>query len=65
MKAPTASRRSISWAASSAPNGGRAIFAFFNEIDDFAHAHEDDAELKDFVAALTATKPNCRTARCG
>jgi alkylation response protein AidB-like acyl-CoA dehydrogenase len=37
-------------------NGGRAIFAFFNEIDDFVHAHEDDAELKDFVAVLIATK---------
>jgi len=37
-------------------NGGRAIFAFFNEIDDFIHAHEDDADLKDFVAVLTSTK---------
>ena len=37
-------------------NGGRAIFAFFNEIDDFTHAHEDDADLKDFVAALTSVK---------
>lgn len=37
-------------------NGGRAIFAFFNEIDDFVHAHEDDAELKEFIAALTAAK---------
>jgi hypothetical protein len=37
-------------------NGGRAIFAFFNEIDDFIHAHEDDAALKDFIAALTSTK---------
>ncbi|MCR6645663.1 MAG: acyl-CoA dehydrogenase C-terminal domain-containing protein [Terricaulis sp.] len=37
-------------------NGGRAIFAFFNEIDDFIHAHEEDAELKDFVVALTGAK---------
>ena len=37
-------------------NGGRAIFAFFNEIDDFAHNHEDDADLKEFVDALKAAK---------
>ncbi len=37
-------------------NGGRAIFAFFNEIDDFVHNHEDDADLKPFVDALKATK---------
>lgn len=37
-------------------NGGRAIFAFFNEMDDFIHAHEEDADLKDFVAALGSTK---------
>jgi hypothetical protein len=37
-------------------NGGRAIFAFFNEMDDFISAHEDDADLKDFVEALKTTK---------
>ncbi len=37
-------------------NGGRAIFAFFNEIDDFISAHEDDAELKDFTTALAGAK---------
>jgi hypothetical protein len=37
-------------------NGGRAIFGFFNEIDDFAHQHEDDPEIKDFVEALKSTK---------
>jgi alkylation response protein AidB-like acyl-CoA dehydrogenase len=37
-------------------NGGRAIFAFFNEIDDFAHNHEDDAELAEFVEALKSNK---------
>jgi alkylation response protein AidB-like acyl-CoA dehydrogenase len=37
-------------------NGGRAIFAFFNEIDDFVHNHEDDAELKEFTDALVVTK---------
>jgi hypothetical protein len=37
-------------------NGGRAIFAFFNEIDDFVHNHEDDAELAEFVEALKTNK---------
>jgi hypothetical protein len=37
-------------------NGGRAVFAFFAEVDDFVHAHEDDAELKPFVEALSAAK---------
>jgi alkylation response protein AidB-like acyl-CoA dehydrogenase len=37
-------------------NGGRAIFAFFNEIDDFVHNHEDDADLKEFVDALKVAK---------
>jgi alkylation response protein AidB-like acyl-CoA dehydrogenase len=37
-------------------NGGRAIFSFFNEIDDFVHNHEDDAELKEFTDALVVTK---------
>jgi alkylation response protein AidB-like acyl-CoA dehydrogenase len=37
-------------------NGGRAIFAFFNELDDFAHQNEDDAELKEFVDAVKGAK---------
>ncbi|WP_135212429.1 acyl-CoA dehydrogenase C-terminal domain-containing protein [Vitreimonas flagellata] len=37
-------------------NGGRAIFSFFNEIDDFVHNHEDDAELKPFTDALASSK---------
>ncbi len=37
-------------------NGGRAIFAFFNEIDDFVHNHEDDVDLKEFVEALKGAK---------
>src|SRR5262249_26953693 len=37
-------------------NGGRAVFAFFAEVDDFVHAHEDDVELKPFVDALTSAK---------
>jgi hypothetical protein len=39
-----------------AANGGRAIFAFFKEIDEFIEAHEDDAELKPFVEGLRAAK---------
>jgi alkylation response protein AidB-like acyl-CoA dehydrogenase len=37
-------------------NGGRAIFAFLNEIDDFIHANEADAELKPFLDSLASTK---------
>ena len=37
-------------------NGGRAIFAFFNEIDDFVHNNEDDSDLKEFLDVLTSTK---------
>ncbi|MEQ1491448.1 MAG: acyl-CoA dehydrogenase C-terminal domain-containing protein [Terricaulis sp.] len=37
-------------------NGGRAIFAFFNELDDFVHNHEDDAHLKEFVEAVKGAK---------
>ncbi|MBL8547782.1 MAG: acyl-CoA dehydrogenase C-terminal domain-containing protein [Hyphomonadaceae bacterium] len=37
-------------------NGGRAIFAFFNELDDFVHNHEDDADLKEFVEAVKGAK---------
>jgi hypothetical protein len=37
-------------------NGGRAVFAFFKEIDDFVHENEDDADLKPFVTALGEVK---------
>jgi len=37
-------------------NGGRAIFAFFNELDDFVHNYEDDADLKEFVEAVKGAK---------
>jgi hypothetical protein len=37
-------------------NGGRAIFAFFNEMDEFVTANEDDAELKEFVEAVKTSK---------
>lgn len=37
-------------------NAGRAIFSFFNEVDEFTHANEDNAELKPFVDGLKAAK---------
>jgi len=37
-------------------NGGRALFAFFNEIDDFIAANEDSAELKPFLDGLKSSK---------
>ena len=37
-------------------NGGRALFSFFAEIDEFVAAHEGDAELKEFIAALQTAK---------
>jgi len=37
-------------------NGGRAIFAFFNEIDDFIAANEDDSELAPFTEGLKNAK---------
>jgi hypothetical protein len=47
-------------------NGGRAVFAFFNEIDEFVHNHEDDAGHEAFVEGLkTVRRRNCRKARCG
>jgi alkylation response protein AidB-like acyl-CoA dehydrogenase len=39
-----------------AANGGRAVFAFFKEIDEFIAAHEDDEGLKPFVEGLRAAK---------
>ncbi|MFZ4602414.1 MAG: acyl-CoA dehydrogenase C-terminal domain-containing protein [Caulobacterales bacterium] len=39
-----------------AANGGRAIFAFFNEIDEWIAANDGDAELAPFVEGLKSTK---------
>jgi alkylation response protein AidB-like acyl-CoA dehydrogenase len=39
-----------------AANGGRAVFAFFNEIDEFVHAHEDHEAMKPFLDGLTSAK---------
>ncbi len=37
-------------------NSGRGIFSFFNEIDEFSHANEDNAALKPFVEGLKTAK---------
>ncbi|MBU6373481.1 MAG: acyl-CoA dehydrogenase C-terminal domain-containing protein [Alphaproteobacteria bacterium] len=39
-----------------AANGGRAIFAFFNEMDEWIGANTGDAELQPFVDALATAK---------
>ncbi|MEO1028526.1 MAG: acyl-CoA dehydrogenase C-terminal domain-containing protein, partial [Pseudomonadota bacterium] len=39
-----------------ASNGGRAIYSFFDEIDDFVGSNADNAELADYLAALGAAK---------
>ncbi len=35
-----------------AANGGRAVFGFFTELDDFIRDHADDADLAPFLTAL-------------
>ncbi|MEO1642538.1 MAG: acyl-CoA dehydrogenase C-terminal domain-containing protein [Pseudomonadota bacterium] len=39
-----------------AANGGRAVFAFFAEMDDFIGTHEGDEQLEPFVEALKSAK---------
>jgi len=39
-----------------AANGGRAIFAFFNEIDDFIAANQGEAQLAPFCEGLASAK---------
>ncbi|RIJ24388.1 acyl-CoA dehydrogenase [Henriciella barbarensis] len=39
-----------------AANGGRAIFTFFAELDDFIAENESDEELKPFIDALATAK---------
>jgi alkylation response protein AidB-like acyl-CoA dehydrogenase len=39
-----------------ASNGGRAVFSFFAELDDFLGTAGDDAELQPFVEGLTTVK---------
>ncbi len=37
-------------------NGGRALFAFFKEVDEFVDANEDNEELKPFIDGLRGAK---------
>ena len=39
-----------------AANGGRAVFTFFAELDDFIAENEGDEELKPFIEGLAAAK---------
>ena len=39
-----------------AADGGRAVFTFFAELDDFIGSHADDAEMEPFVEALKSSK---------
>jgi acyl-CoA dehydrogenase len=52
MRAPTASRRSTSSAASSALNGGRAVQAFFKEVGEFCEENRADEKMAPFTKAL-------------
>lgn len=45
-----------------ASNGGRAIFTFFAEMDDFIGTHEDDADLAGFVEPLASAKAELQEA---
>src|SRR5665213_185571 len=45
-----------------AANGGRAVMAFFAEIDGFVEAHTADAGLAPFVAALAGVKAQLQEA---
>jgi alkylation response protein AidB-like acyl-CoA dehydrogenase len=45
-----------------AANGGRAVMAFFAEIDAFVEAHADDAGLAPFVQALAGAKAQLQEA---
>ncbi len=39
-----------------ASNGGRAVFSFFAELDDFIGTAGDDAELKPFIEGLSTAR---------
>ncbi len=45
-----------------AANGGRAVFAFFGEIDEFVAAHGADENLKPFVEGLKRAKAQLQEA---
>ncbi|MEO0467285.1 MAG: acyl-CoA dehydrogenase C-terminal domain-containing protein [Pseudomonadota bacterium] len=39
-----------------AANGGRAVFSFFSEMDDYISEHEDNADLAPFIEGLKTAK---------
>ncbi len=39
-----------------ASKGGRAVFSFFKEVDDFAAANKDDAKLAEFIEPMIAAR---------
>ena len=45
-----------------AANGGRAIFTFFAEIDDYVSAHDGNAELAPFIDGLASAKAQLKQA---
>ena len=45
-----------------AANGGRAIFTFFAEIDDYVSAHEGDEDLVPFIDGLASAKAQLKQA---
>ena len=45
-----------------ASNGGRAVFTFFAEMEDFIGEHEGDADMKPFVDALSTAKAELQDA---
>ena len=45
-----------------AANGGRAIFTFFAEMDDFIGAHEGDEDMKPFIEGLSKAKAELQEA---
>jgi hypothetical protein len=45
-----------------AANGGRAVFTFFAEMDDFIGQHEGNEEMKPFVEGLSQAKAELQDA---
>ena len=52
MRAPTASRRSISSDRKLPREGGKAVMAFFGEVQGFINEHKADAAMKIYVEPL-------------
>ena len=65
-KAPTASRRSISSAASCRPHAGRLLRSFFHPVSDFIEANkDDDGSSAEFVQPLAKAFGGCSRRRRG